>query len=99
MNPGGRELIAADESTVVSETLLDTIVMEDGESDGSFSNSPWTDEGNWSEVFSEIDDLLDQLATSETGPWRRRRQLSRYTRCEFKPVDSLVAKVADLVWT
>ena len=42
MNPGGRELIAADESTVVTETLLDTIVMEDGESDGSFSNSPWT---------------------------------------------------------
>ena len=77
MNPGGRELIAADESTVVSETLLDAIVVEDGEGDGSFSNSPWTDESNWSEVFSQINDVLDQLATSETGPRWRGRQFSR----------------------
>ena len=71
---GGRELVTADESTVVTEMLLDAIVMEDGEGDGCFSDSPWTDEGDRSEAFSEIDDLFDQLGTSETGPrWRRRR--------------------------
>ena len=71
---GGRELVATDESTLVTEPLPDTIVMEDGESDGCFSNPPWTDESDWSEVFSEIDDLIDQLGTSEAGPrWRGRR--------------------------
>ena len=71
---GGRELVAADESTLVTEPLPDTIVMEDGESDGSFSDPPWTNESNWSEVFSEINDFFDQLGTSEAGPrWRGRR--------------------------
>ena len=74
MGVGGRELVAADESTFVTEPLPDTIVMEDGESDGSFSNPPWTNESNWSEVFSEINDFFDQLGTSEAGPrWRGRR--------------------------
>ena len=73
MNAGGRELIATDESTLVTKMLLDAIVMEDDESDGSFSDSPWTDESDRSEVFSEIDDLFDQLGTSKTGPrWRGR---------------------------
>ena len=74
---GGRELVAADESTLVTEPLPDTIVMEDGESDGSFSNPPWTNESNWSEVFSEINDFFDQLVTSKTGPRRRGRRFSR----------------------
>ena len=73
---GGRELVTADESTVVTEMLLDAIVMEDGEGDGCFSDSPWTNEGDWGEAFSEIDDLFDQLGTSETGPRRRRRRFS-----------------------
>ena len=54
-----RELVATDEPPVITETLGDAIVMEDGESDGRFSDSPWTDESDWSEVFSEVDDLLD----------------------------------------
>ena len=77
MNAGGRELVAADESTLVTEMLLDAIVMEDDESDRSFSDSPWTDESDRSEDFSEIDDLFDQLGTSETGPRRRGRRFSR----------------------
>ena len=28
-----------------------------------------TDECDWNEVLSEIDDLLDQLVASEEGPW------------------------------
>ena len=73
MDAGGGELIAADESTLVTKTLLGAIVMEDGESDGGFSDSPWTDESDWSEIFSEINDLFDQLVTSKTGPrwWGR----------------------------
>ena len=73
MNAGGRELVATDESTVVTETFLDVIMMEDSESDGRFSDSPWTDECNWSVIFREINDLFDQLVTSETGPrwWGR----------------------------
>ena len=74
---GGRELVAADESTLAAETLLDAILMEDIESNGSFSDSPRTDESDWSEVFSEIDDLFDQFATSKTGPQRRGRRFSR----------------------
>ena len=76
MGVGGGELVTADESTVVTEPLFDAILMEDIEGDGSFSDSPWTDEGDRSEVLSEIDDLFDQLATSETGPRWRRRQFS-----------------------
>ena len=74
---GGRELVTADESTLVTETLLDAILMEDGESNGCFSNPPWTDESDWGEIFSEIDDLFDQLGTSETGPRPRGRGLPR----------------------
>ena len=77
MGVGGRELVAADESTLAAETLLDAILMEDIESNGSFSDSPRTDESDWSEVFSEINDLFDQFATSKTSPRRRGRRFSR----------------------
>ena len=96
---GRRELVAADESTLVTETLLDAILMKDGESDGCFSDSPWTDESNWGEIFSEIDDLFDQLGTSETGSWRRGRRFPKRTRYIYQAVYSLVVEVADLVWT
>ena len=99
MGVGSRELVAADESTLVTETLLDAILMKDGESNGCFSDPPWTDESDWSEIFSEIDDLLDQLGTSETGSWRRRRRFPKCTRYIYQAVDSLVVEVADLVWT
>ena len=59
MSARGGELVAADEPTVVSEPLLDAVLMEDGQSDGRFSDPPWTDECDWSEVFNEADDLLD----------------------------------------
>ena len=41
-----KELVATDEPAVVTETLFDAIVMEDGESDGCFSDPPWTDEND-----------------------------------------------------
>ena len=91
------ELIATDESTVVSELFPDLIVVENSKSDGRFPNSPWTDESDWSEVFCETDDLFDQLVAPETGPWRRWRRLSEYARCRCKVLDSLVVKAANLV--
>ena len=69
MRKGSGELVAADESTVVSEPLLDAIVVKGGQSDSCFPDPPWTDEGEWSEIFCEADDFLDKFVASETGPW------------------------------
>ena len=44
MREGGGELVATDESTVVSEPLLDAIVVKDGQGDSRFPDPPWTDE-------------------------------------------------------
>ena len=73
MSSRGGELVTTDESTVYSEPFLDAIVVEDGKSDGSFTNPPWTDESDWGEVFCQTDDLLDQVVPPEAGPrwlWR-----------------------------
>ena len=68
------ELITTDESTVVAEPLLDAIMVEDRQGNGCFPDSPCTDESDWSEIFSEAKDLLDQFVPSEAGPrwwWRQ----------------------------
>ena len=67
------ELVAADEPTVVTESLSDAIVMEDSESDGGLADSTDANEGDGCEVFDQTDDLLNQLVTSEAGPRRRWR--------------------------
>ena len=71
------ELVTADKSTVVSKSSLDVIVVEDGQSDGRFPDPAWTDQSEWSEVFSETNDSLNQIVAPETGPWWRGRQFSR----------------------
>ena len=76
MSVRGGELVAADEPTVGSEPCLDVIVVENGQSDGCFSDPSWTDESDRGNVFCETDDLLDQLVAPETGPRRLGRQLS-----------------------
>ena len=58
---------------MVTEPLFDAIVMEDGQSDGRFPNPADTNESDRCEVFDQTNDLLDQLATTETGSWRRGR--------------------------
>ena len=73
MSAGGGELVTSDEPTVVSKSFLDAIVVEDGESDGCFPDPPCADESDWSEMFCEADDVLNQLLASETGPRRRGR--------------------------
>jgi hypothetical protein len=72
------EFVTADEPTVIAEACLDAIVVEDGECDGCFPDSPCTDESNGFEILGVIDDLLDQPVASETGPGRWGRQLSRW---------------------
>ena len=65
-----RELITTDESTVITKPVLDAIVVEDGESDRGFSNTPCANESNGFEVLCETNDLLDEVVASETGPER-----------------------------
>ena len=67
MSTRGGELVATDEPTVVTETLLDAIVVEDGQSGACLANSAGTNEGDCSEVLCQADDLLSQSATSEVG--------------------------------
>jgi hypothetical protein len=62
------ELVAADEPSVIAKSFLDPIVVEDSQGDRGFPNSTCADESEWGEVFSETNDLLDQLVATEAGP-------------------------------
>ena len=72
MSERSGELVAADEPAVEAESLLDAIVVEDGESDGRLANSTGADESKWGEVFCQADELFDQLVPSKEIPrwWR-----------------------------
>ena len=65
----GGELVATDESTVIVESLLDAVVVEDGQGDGGLADSAGANESDWSEMFCEANDLLAQVVASEAGPW------------------------------
>ena len=97
MSEGRGELVAADESTIVSETLLDAIVVEDGQSDGCFPDSPRTNESERSDAFRKVNNLLYQLVASEAGPRWRGRRFTRYARYRYKTLDSSIVEIADLV--
>ena len=77
MGTGCGELVATDESTVVAKPFLDLIVVEDGQGNRRFPNPPWTDEGDWSRVFCEANDLLNELVAPEKIPRRRGRRFSK----------------------
>ena len=70
MSAGREELVATDEPAVVPESLLDPIVVEDGQGDRSLPDPPCTNEGDWSEILCETNDLFDELVASETDPRR-----------------------------
>jgi len=84
MSTRGGELIAADESTAIAKSLFDATIVEDGQSGGCLASSAGTNESDWDEVLSEIDDLLDQLVASKEGPRWRGRGFSRCARSEYK---------------
>ena len=71
MGEGGGELVATNEPAVVPEPSLDAIVVEDRQSNGCLADPPWTDQSDRGEVFSEINNLLNQVVASMAGPWRR----------------------------
>jgi len=72
MSERGGELVATDESTVVTKSSFDAIVVEDGQSGRRLANSASTDQSDWGQVFCETNNLFDQVVTSEEDPrwWR-----------------------------
>ena len=98
MNARCRELVAADKATVVSKPFLDVIVVKGSQSDGCFPDPSWTNESYRTEVFGEIDELLNQVVAPETGPRPRGRWLPRYTRYRCKLQNSSVVEAVDLFW-
>ena len=93
---GCGELVTTDEPTVVTKSLFDPIVVEDGQDDGCLADSAGADQGDWSEALCEMDDLLDQLVASKEDPRWLRRQLPRDTRSKCKMLDLSVVEIADL---
>jgi len=85
-----------DKPTVIAKSAFDAIVVEDGQSGGCLVSSASTNEGNWNEVLSEIDYLLDQLVASKEGPRWRGWGFPRYARFEYKIIGPLVVQIADL---
>jgi len=63
------ELVTADEPTIVTESLLDAIVVKNGQDDRSLANTASTNESDRYQVLSETDDLLDQVVASEANSW------------------------------
>jgi len=51
MSTGTSELVATDESTVVTESLFDAIVMKDGKRDGCLADLADPNESGGREVF------------------------------------------------
>jgi len=97
MRARGREFVAANESTVVTKPLLDPVVVENGQGDRSLADSASTDEGDWGEVLSEIDYLLDQLVASKERPRWQRWGFSRYAAFKCKTTGLPTVQIADLV--
>ena len=93
----GRELVAAEEPTVLAKPLLDPIVVEDGQSDGGLPDPPCADEGDWGEVFRETNNVGNQLVASEKDPRRRGRTFSGSARCKRQIQCPLAVKITDLV--
>ena len=94
---GGRKLIAAKEPTVVSKSLLDALVVEDGQSNGGFPDSPWADEGDRGEGFREAHHLPDQFVAPKTGSWWQGWNFARGDTMQDKDADPLAFEMVDLV--
>jgi len=91
MNTRGRELVAANESTVMTKPLLDPVVVENGQGDGGLADSTSTDESDWNKLLGEIDYLLDQLVASEESPRSQGCRFSGDARFTCKMIGSSIA--------
>ena len=97
MSKCGRELVAPDESTILTKPLLGAMVVENCQSDGCLPDSSRTDESNWGQVFSEADDPLDQFVASEAGPRCRGRRFTRWAGWMCRRLYSLVTQISDTI--
>ena len=73
-------MVTPDKSTVMTKPLLDSIVVEDVQGDRGLANPARTDQSDWCELLSQIDNLLDQLVAAEERPWGKRWIFSGYAR-------------------
>ena len=69
-------MIAADESTILSKSFFDPVVVEDSENNRSFPDPPCPDESDGFEVSGELDDYLNQLISPEKVPRHGGRQFT-----------------------
>ena len=74
MSARGRELVTADEATVVTESLFDAVVVENGESDRRLPDPAGANESDRVEGACKTNDLLDQPIATKTSPWPGGRQ-------------------------
>ena len=91
------ELVTTNESTFVTESLLDAIVVKNSQGDGSLAYTTGTNESNRCQVLSETDDLLDQVIASEANSWWWWRRFSGDTRRKCKRMNPSITQIADLV--
>ena len=59
------KLVASNETAVLAEASLDTIVVEDGQGSGRLSDASKPNKGDWSELHHEAN---NQLVRFEAGP-------------------------------
>ena len=60
------ELVMTDEPTIFTESLLDAIMVKNGQGDGSLAYTACTNESNRCQVLSKADGLWDRVFASET---------------------------------
>ena len=96
MSARGRELVTADESTIVAKSSSDAIVIKDSQGDRSLSDPGGTNESNLGEVFYESNNLLDQLVASKENPRWWRWQFPGCAGCKRKTLSPLAVEIANL---
>ena len=80
----------------MAKSLLDPVVVENGQGYGGLSDSASTDEGDWDEVLSEIDYLFDQLVASDERSWEWRWRFPGHAGFKCKTMAPLMASIANL---
>jgi len=80
----------------MTKSLLDPVVVENGQGYGGLSDPASTNEGDWDKVLCEIDYLFDQLVASEERSRGWGWGLSRYAGIKCKIMSPSVVAIADL---
>jgi len=59
MSARGRELVATDEPTIITKPLLNAVVVENSQSNGSLPDPACANKSNGREFLNETNDLQD----------------------------------------